>query len=81
MIDAYHASEATPFAGFDPRQRVLEQDRMRGLNPEAAFGFQIKCRIRFARQPKSLRVKDVDADVQMMIEARSVKNSVSILAR
>jgi hypothetical protein len=26
MIDAYHASEATPFARFDPRQRVLEQE-------------------------------------------------------
>ena len=81
MIDAYHASEATPFAGFDPRQRVLEQDRKRRLDPEAACGFQIKCRIRFARQPESLHVKAVDADVQMMVQAGSAKNSASILAR
>ena len=74
MIDADHASEAAPFAGFDPSQSILEQDYTRRLNAEAACGLEKQCRIRLARQPERLRVKPVDADIEMMLEARSVQN-------
>ncbi|MGB7615822.1 MAG: hypothetical protein WBM06_02550 [Pseudolabrys sp.] len=48
VIYADHASEAAPFAGFDPSQRILEQDCTRRLNVEAACGFEKQGWIRLA---------------------------------
>ena len=74
VIDADHASEAAPFAGFDPSQRILEQNCTRRLNVKAACGLKKQCRIRLARQPERLRVKPVDANIEMMFEPRSMQN-------
>jgi hypothetical protein len=81
VIDADHASEAAPFTGFDPNQRILEQHCARRLNAEATGGFEIQRRIRLARQPECLGVEPVDADIEMMLEPRSVQNGAGVLAR
>lgn len=81
MIDANHASEAAPFAGFDPSQRILEQNYTRRRNVEAACGLEKQCRIRLTREPERLGHKPVDADIEMMLESRSLQNGAGVLTR
>ena len=80
-IDADHASEATPFAGFHPSQRILKQDYTRWRNIETASDLEKQGRSRLAREAERLSVKPVDAGIEMMLESGSVQNGGGILAR
>jgi hypothetical protein len=81
VIEADHASEAAPLTGFDPSQRIFEQNYTRRLNVEAACGLEKQCRIRLAWEPERLRHKPVDANIEMMFEPGGVQNGGGIFAR